>query len=186
VRAGEILIAVEAQLRRIDDGPGRTVYKREWSIGLGETRIDLAAINGSFIGCEIKSARDNFARLPAQVRLYSAVLDKAVLVVEGGPATGRAEPLLPTWWGIWCVTATPDGPDFEVVRRGELNPAPEPFATAQLLWRGEAYALAERRGLGRGLRKATRWRLWETLAAEIPLRTLQHEVREAIRARREW
>jgi len=186
VRAGEILIAVEAQLRRTDQGRGRTVYRREWSIGVGETRIDFAAINGHFVGCEIKSARDNFGRLPSQVQLYSAVLDRAVLVVEGVAATARAAPLLPSWWGIWRAVATPSGAVLEVVRKGELNPAPEALAIAQLLWRDEAYAVAERSGVGRGLRRATRWRLWETLASEVPLGTLQREVREAIRARPDW
>ena len=186
MRAGEIVIAVEAQLRRDDNGSGRTVYKREWSIGVGETRIDIAAINGRLVGCEIKSARDNFGRLPSQVPLYSAVLDSAVLVVEGDAAAARAEAQLPSWWGIWCAIETPDGARLKTVRDGALNPAPEPLAIAQLLWRDEAYAVVERRGLGRCLRNATRWRLWDTLAAEMPLETLQREVREAITARRGW
>jgi hypothetical protein len=185
VRAGEILIAVEAQLRR-DHRRCPTVYKREWSIGVGETRIDLAAINGSFVGCEIKSGRDNFGRLPYQVRLYSEVLDIAVLVVEGAMAAARAEPLLPMWWGIWRARETPSGAALDVLRAGQRNPEPQPLAIAKLLWRDEAYSVLQRRGLSDGLRKATRWRLWETLAAEVPLASLQWEVRETIKARPEW
>jgi hypothetical protein len=185
VRAGEILVAVEARLRR-SHGRCPTVYRREWSIGVGETRVDLAAINGRIVGCEVKSARDNLGRLPSQVRLYSKVLDNAVLVVEGAAAAARAEALVPSWWGIWRAAETPAGVSLEVVRRGVLNPAPEPFAIAQLLWRDEAYDVAVRRGLSHGLRNATRWRLWETLAAEVPLKSLQREVRGAIRARPNW
>jgi len=150
------------------------------------TRIDLAAINGEITGCEIKSVRDNFGRLASQVRLYGAVLDRAVLVVEGEAAAARAEHIVPDWWGVWRASETPEGAVLAVLREPGLNPAPEPLAIAQLLWRDEAYGLLDRRGLSAGLRRATRWRLWEALAVELPLGVLQREVRKAIRARPEW
>src|SRR5258708_37610899 len=115
VRAGEILFAVEASLRR-EHRRRRTVYRREWSIGVGATRIDIAAINGTITGCEIKSARDNFSRLESQIRLYSAVLDTAILVVEGQAAVDRAEQLTPDWWGIWRAGTTSRGGTLAVVR----------------------------------------------------------------------
>jgi hypothetical protein len=185
VRAGEIVVAAEAVLRREHRGR-RTVYRREWSIGVGATRVDLAAINGRIIGCEVKSARDNFGRLSSQVELYSAVLDTAVLAVEGSAAAERARHLLPDWWGIWLARLTERGAVLEVVREAGPNPAPDPLSIAQLLWRDEAYAVLDRRGLSSGLRKVTRWRLWEALAGQLPLPELQREVREAIKARPEW
>jgi hypothetical protein len=185
VRAGEIAVAAEAMLRREHRGR-RTVYRREWSIGVGATRVDVAAINGRIIGCEIKSARDNFGRLSAQVELYSAVLDTAMLAVEGSAAAERATHLLPSWWGIWLARSTEGGAVLDVVREPGFNPAPDPLSIAQLLWRDEAYAVLHRRNLSAGLRKATRWRLWEVLAEQLPLPELQHEVREAIKARPEW
>ena len=185
VRAGEILAAVESKLHR-QHWRRPTVYKREWSIGVGATRVDIAAINGTITGCEIKSARDNFGRLPAQVRLYSAVLDTAILVVEGETAAARAESLVPDWWGIWSARKSPTAAVLDVLRSAGANPAPDPLAVAQLLWRDEAYQVLDHRGLGRGLRKATRWRLWQVLADELPLSELQLEVREAIKARPGW
>jgi hypothetical protein len=185
VRAGEIVGAAEAVLRRQHRGC-RTVYRREWSISVGATRVDVAAINGRIIGCEVKSARDNFGRLPSQVELYSAILDIAVLAVEGSAAAERARLLLPNWWGIWLARPTLQGAVLDVVREPGSNPAPDPLSIAQLLWRDEAYAVLDRRDLSGGLRKATRWRLWETLAGHLPLPELQHEVRNAIKARPEW
>jgi len=185
VRAGEIVLVAEAMLRRQHRGC-RTVYRREWSIGVGATRVDVAAINGRIIGCEIKSARDNFARLRSQVELYSAILDTAVLAVEGPTAAERAKHLLPDWWGIWLARPTLRGAVLDVVREPGSNPAPDPLSIAQLLWRDEAYAVLDRRGLSVGLRKATRWRLWEGLAGQLPLHELQREVRNAIKARPEW
>lgn len=185
VRAGEIVVAAEAMLRR-EHRRHRTVYRREWSIGVGATRVDVAAINGRIIGCEIKSARDNFGRLPSQMELYSAVLDTAVLAVEGSTAAERARHLLPTWWGIWLARSTERGAVLDVVREPEPNPDPDPLSIAQLLWRDEAFAALHRHGLSAGLRKATRWRLWEALAGQLPLPELQREVRETIKARPEW
>jgi hypothetical protein len=185
VRAGEIVVAVEALLRQQHRGR-RTVYRREWSIGVGATRVDMAAINGRIIGCEIKSARDNFGRLPSQVQLYSAVLDTAVLAVEGSNAAERARDLLPNWWGIWMAQPTSRGAVLDVIREPGPNPSPDPLSIAQLLWRDEAYSVLDRRGLSGGLRKATRWRLWEALAGQLQLHELQHEVRDAIKARPEW
>jgi hypothetical protein len=127
VRAGEIIVAVEGKLRR-EHRRRRTVYRREWSIGVGASRIDVAAINGRITGCEIKSARDNFGRLASQVRVYSAVLDTAVLAVEGEAAATRAAGLVPDWWGIWCATETSRGAALDVVRMPQDNPAPEPLA----------------------------------------------------------
>lgn len=185
MRAGEIVVAAEAMLRREHRGC-RTVYRREWSIGVGATRVDVAAINGRIIGCEVKSARDNFGRLPSQVELYSAVLDTAVLAVEGSTAAERARDLVPNWWGIWVARAAKSGAVLEVVREAGPNPAPDPLSIAQLLWRDEAYAVLHCRDLSTGLRRATRWRLWEALAEQVPLPDLQREVREVIKARPDW
>jgi len=46
MRAAEIAAAVESRLRR-EHRRRRTVYRREWSMGVGQTRIDVGAINRS-------------------------------------------------------------------------------------------------------------------------------------------
>jgi hypothetical protein len=180
------LTAVESSLRH-QHRRDPTVYKREWSIGVGATRVDTAAVNGTITGCEIKSARDNFGRLPTQVRLYSAVLDIAILVVEGEAAARRAQRIVPDWWGVWCaLEASGDAATLTTLRAGSRNPEPDPLSIAQLLWRDEAYDLLDRRGLAVRMRAATRWRLWQALADQLSLPDLQHEVREALKARPDW
>jgi hypothetical protein len=185
VRAGEINSAVEASLRR-QHRRRQTVYRREWSIGLGATRIDVAAINGSITGCEVKSAQDNFARLESQARLYSAVLDTAILVVEGEAASRRASSIIPKWWGLWSASKADQHVELAVLREPSTNPAPDPFSIAQLLWRDEAYDILDRRQLAAGLQRATRWRLWQALADQLALSVLQREVRQTIKARPDW
>ncbi|MFC3892301.1 sce7726 family protein [Lentzea rhizosphaerae] len=183
--APQIIVAVEKRLRRSHRGR-RTVYRREWSIAAGATRIDVAAINGKITGCEVKSARDNFSRLASQVKSYSAVLDTAVAVIEGDRAVSRVESLIPDWWGIWQAIESSRGPILRTIRETSHNPSPDPLAITQLVLRDEAYCILRKHSIHTGLRTATRWRIWNALADGLPLDTLQHEVREAIKARQAW
>jgi hypothetical protein len=95
--------------------------------------------------------------------------------------------LVPEWWGVWQASAGASGAArLEVLRPTVCNPQPVPLAIAQLLWRDEAMAVLRERGDVAGLRTATRWRLWEALAVQLPLDQLRREVRNKIKARRGW
>lgn len=63
-----------------------------------QVRVDVAVINGRMSGYELKSERDTLRRLPAQIDVYSRVLDFATLVVAQ-KHHDHALPLLPDWWG---------------------------------------------------------------------------------------
>jgi hypothetical protein len=110
----------------------------------------------------------------------------AVLVTEKPSSVEKAYEILPEWWGIWQASEIAHGVTIHVIRTEGQNPDPNALAIAQLTWRDEAYALLDRYELGVGLRNATRWRLWERMAAEIPLGNLQREVRQIIKARPGW
>lgn len=163
-----------------------TLYRRELGICVGAGRVDVAAVNGLITGCEVKSARDGLGRLPHQVELYGKVVDTAILVVERVRPM-RVAVLVPDWWGVW--RAVEDGDELvqiEVLRDPSPNPGVDPFAVAQLLWRDEAFDVLRQRRLHRGLSSATRWRLWEVLAREVPVDTLRQEVRWRLKARPAW
>src|SRR5665647_2133318 len=81
MRDGDVRTALHEQLRgehahELD----RTRILDELGLA-GEVRVDVAVLNGSFSGYEIKSAKDTLRRLPKQVQVYSQILDFAVLVV---------------------------------------------------------------------------------------------------------
>jgi len=184
VKSADVVVAVETAHRSRTRLPA--VYRREWPIGVGQTRVDLAVIGRHITAFEVKAWGDDLARLPQQVKLYSAVADRAVLVVERTSLLGRALASVPVWWGVWHTTAEVGGPRFRTLRAQAPNPTPEPLATAQLLWRDEALQLLDAHGLAVGLRSATRWRLWQRLADSVPPRLLRREVCAAIRARPGW
>ena len=153
----------------------------EMAVGLGASRVDVGLINGQITGHEIKSARDNLDRLPSQIEHYTRCLDAAWIVTTERRAV-TIEDHVPTWWGVLVACGTEQTIEISVQRPADHNPDIEPFYVAQLLWRDEAYAELESRDLHHGLRKATRWDLWDRLAL-LPMDDLSAAVRRRLKAR---
>jgi hypothetical protein len=151
----------------------------------GSARVDVAVVNGALSGFEIKSARDTLRRLPGQVDVYSEVLDFVTLVAAERHAD-EVEHLVPPWWSL-CVASEVDGTvQLEEVRPAEVNPNPQASSIVQLLWRDEALAALQERGLDRGVRSRPRQVLWDRLVSELPLGEIQMIVREALKRRTAW
>lgn len=151
----------------------------------GAARVDVAAVNGSLTGYELKSARDKLDRLPNQVVTYGRVLDYAYLVVAS-THLDRARPMLPPWWGILVAREADGGVVLSHQRRARGNPAVDAGSLAQLLWREEALAILTRHGLDAGVRGKPRHVLWDRLATDLRLDELRDEVRATLKARRGW
>ncbi|MCD4525243.1 sce7726 family protein [Nocardioides sp. cx-173] len=151
----------------------------------GQVRVDVAVVNGALSGYELKSAQDTLKRLPAQVEVYSRVLDHATLVVAQNHV-GHAQPLLPAWWGL--IEARWDGEQVDLVDRLEPQPNPgiDAHSLVQLLWRDEALDELAVRGLDVGVRGKPRTAIWSRLADEVPLHELRTAVRMKLRARASW
>ncbi len=174
----------EALLRGLPSGPDALVVE-EFGLLQGANRIDVAVIDDSLHGYEIKSDLDTFGRLKKQITAYGRVLDWVVLVTTRKHVKA-AVLWIPEWWGVTCAEA--DGLDVRLteVRPGQRNPAPEPGAIVQLLWRNEALSLLEDLSLAKGVRGKPRKVLWDRLAGSIPPSTLARHVRKALRSRSDW
>lgn len=158
----------------------------ELGLAHGTSRIDIAVVNGQLHGIEIKSDRDRLVRLESQMAAYNAVLDRVTLVV-GARHVEAALQAVPTWWGVMLAQVGPRGGiHFQSLQRARRNPAVEPLAVAELLWRDEALTLLEQLGAARGLSGARRAALYTRLAEVAPLVRLRAHVRERLRARTEW
>ncbi|MEZ0577298.1 sce7726 family protein [Nocardioides sp. MH1] len=151
----------------------------------GEVRVDVAVVNGSLSGYELKSARDTLRRLPTQVEVYSRVLDYATLVVAENHVD-HAKGILPAWWGL--IEAKGDVGSVSLVgrRHAAQNPAVDPESLAQLLWRSEALRELETRGLAAGVRSKPRVEIWRRLATELAIEDLRAVVRACLKARQDW
>lgn len=151
----------------------------------GRVRVDVAVVNGSLSGYEVKSARDTLRRLPLQVEVYSEVLDFAELVVASNHVE-HARELLPAWWGVTVATQDQGQVVLRRDRPATRNPSVVPMSLVQLLWREEALDELEERGLSVGVRSKPRWDVWERLSTQMPLLELQDVVRRRLKARTSW
>ena len=154
----------------------------EMSVWSGSVRIDIAIINGSLSGSELKSDRDTLERLPHQVDLYSRVFDFLYLIV-GKRHAEKAEKLLPDWWGV--KIAVNGNTDVELLshREAKLNPCPDPYLIAELLSKEEAVAVLEAFGIEKGWRSKRIRLIHERLANELPLDELKAQVRAILKQR---
>lgn len=157
--------------------------REELGLCLGATRVDMAVINGSLHGYEIKSAKDTLARLDRQIHLYTKVLDYSS-VVGAERHIAKLSAAVPASWGLISVLDAPKGYSLHCLRKPSRNLEVDPLSIAQLLWRDEAADILRKMG-ERVLTSETRWDLWDRLA-EFPLSKLQSITRSQLKARPHW
>jgi hypothetical protein len=172
-------------LRRFHGAPGVLVLD-ELGLKHGKCRADIALVNGRLIGYEIKSDEDSLDRLEEQVQFYSAVFDRATIIV----AARHVKPvrsLVPKWWGI--VVGKPRGKtqvNFETLRRAELNRKVDPYAVAQLLWSVEAATILRELGEPQSMLRQRRSFLYQRLADLLSLAELRRRVTTCLKSRKNW
>jgi hypothetical protein len=184
LRDSEIRSALRAKLRSIHSDEADTVIIDELSLCQGDARVDMAVVNGSFSGYEIKSDRDTLARLPNQLAAYELCFD-AVTIVVGQRHVTECIKTLPHWWGIWEAVATDNGIQFGCWREPTPNPKVTAERVVQLLWKKEVRD-ALLKVSGDAPVKASRRELWAMLIAAVPAQELFRIVRSLIRARGDW
>lgn len=152
----------------------------------GDSRVDVAVINGELHGFEIKSARDTLERLPSQVCAYSAVFDYVTLVADPGHIK-KALDLVPEWWGLIEVQQPKRRHvELTVVRAGVANQRVDPLSVARLLWREEALKILEEKGADAGVRSKPRIAIYERLVGVLSLDELKGAVRDWMKQRTCW
>ena len=167
-----------------DDG---SLILNELGLRQGETRVDIAVVNGEISGYEIKSSSDTLVRFPHQQALYSEVLDRAWIVTTS-ERIEQLKPTLPEWWGIMAASEHRDveGVQLDIIRRATKNTNQNALAIAQLLWRSEALALLEAIGADKGVTSKPRPVLWNRIIETYTLEELCGAVRRVLKARTNW
>jgi hypothetical protein len=172
-------------LDRAHAGDDNTRIVEEMGIWSGSVRIDIAVINGTLSGFELKSDRDTLERLPAQIDLYSKVFDHVVLVVGERHAAKGVESI-PSWWGVTVASEGAQGVELSALREPGRNPSVDPRILAKLLWKDEAIRVLEHRGSARGWRSKAVAAIHDYLASALTLEELSMAVRDALKAREQW
>ncbi|MFZ5598147.1 MAG: sce7726 family protein [Bacillota bacterium] len=163
-----------------------TIIIDELGLCQGEARIDIAVINGSLHGYEIKSDSDTLERLPRQVDIYNKVLDY-ITIVTGKNHIDKINDLVPSWWGIQQVEkVSKDKVNMQTIREPGINPEVDPYSLAQLLWKEEALELLTIFGMEKGYISKSRKVIWKRLTEVLTLNELQFHVRQQLKLRSNW
>lgn len=162
-----------------------TLIVDELGIFEGAFRIDVAVINGSLIGFEIKSGEDRLDRLPSQQEAYGKVFDRLTLVADEHHVKAAMK-VVPQFWGLMVAGTRNGEPYIDEFWPPRMNPSVDPFALCQLLWRDEALKILSSRKMSAGLWNKPRKVLWRKLAQEIELDELKFLVRETLKRRSGW
>lgn len=159
-----------------------TIVIEELGLCQGVSRVDLAVINGTVHGYEIKSERDTLDRLPSQSITYNRVFDYVTIVTASSHAK-KITQCVPKWWGIAIAIPEVHGVEIQTKRRARLNMHVDPLALAQLLWRDEVLEELTSLGLADGMRSKPRRELWDKLARSLPIVLLSDVVRRRLKQR---
>ena len=171
-------------LRQRHGNDATVAFVEELGLCRGQVRVDVAVVNGSIHGYEIKSDRDSLRRLARQAAVYGLVLDRATLVVGSKHAAEAAE-AVPAWWEVQIVVPNGSGLRVKRLRRGSENPARSARALVELLWLEDAQALLADRGALRGFRGRPRREVWDRVCALYGLDEIASAVRVQLKARTE-
>ena len=152
---------------------------------LTDARIDIAVINCSLFGYEIKSEKDNLSRLPFQRNAYKKIFDKIYIVTCENHLDNVIE-IVPSFWGIQIAKNSFNGVKIIKVRSAEQNIEIESEFIAKLLWKREALSILEDVGITKGIKSKPLYVLRKLLSANVSANRLKNYVRNKIKSRGNW
>lgn len=183
----DIRIALKDELALRFTGTNSIIVD-ELRISWGDTRVDIAVVNCSLHGFEIKSDRDTLERLPRQVELYNKIFDSVTLVCSERWVP-KSKDKIPEWWGIlvpYDKTHNQDSILFYEERAPQPNPNVDLRSVVELTWKEEALGILAKYGKDRGVRSKPRWDIWDRMVEVIDPEDLKYHVRECLKSRQGW
>lgn len=162
-----------------------TLILDELGLACSTARVDVAVLNGSMSGFEIKSDVDSLARLPRQVAAYDSILDFATLVA-GTRHFQHARDVVPEHWGLVRAEVLDGALNLTMVRPAMHNARVVPRNLAMMLWREELVEELKARQAYRGLSAKPKGALWDALVGATSVDELRNLVRERVKARGDW
>lgn len=169
--------------RHIDDDETKIV--NEMGVLHGQSRVDVAVINGILHGYEIKSESDTLLRLPSQINDYNLVFDRMTIVVQRNYLE-EVRKIVPKWWGIMLITRSKQVINIREIRKGRINPNVDPFALSHLLWKEEALNILKERDLQKGYLSKPRKEIYKRLIECLEIHELRNCVTKQLRSREYW
>lgn len=160
----------------------QTLIVEELGIRQGAARVDVAVVNGSLHGYEIKSAKDTLERLPRQLELYGSVFDTITLVTAENHLDSALN-VIPDWWGVVLAREDSNMLKLSLVKETKTNDGVDPIALAELLWKEEALLLLQERDAAKGYRSKPRREIWKAVCEIYSTDELRDAVRLFLKRR---
>ena len=147
----EIRAALHRRHLRHQHSQARTLIVDELGLAHAQSRIDIAVINGCIHGYEIKSSRDNLARLSSQLKVYRKTLQKLTFVTASNHLS-KVLWEIPAWCGVVNADKGPRGGiNFRSIRPAKNNPNVDPSSIAS-----DCLAFPHRRHILRCIRRRSK------------------------------
>jgi hypothetical protein len=153
-----------------------TKIVEELELPAASARIDLAVINGTMTGYEIKSSLDNLKRLPNQLEAYRKIFD-FISVVTASKHVEKIISEIPDSIGVLLV----DENLPETIRNYEI----QPFYLLMLLRREEVINLAKKLEIKIKMQDRN-WIICEKLSNSIGVDIISENVRFILKTREQW
>lgn len=182
----DIRPVLKHQIIRVFAGTN-TIIVDELPICWGDCRVDIAVINCSIHGYEIKSDRDTLNRLPSQIEFYNKIFDYITLVCSYR-LVANAKKMIPEFWGIQTPVKDSNacgGIRLEIEREPGHNNYVEIRNLVELTRKEEAINILAERGLARGYRSKPRWDIWDRMIEIIEHEELKGAVKKCLKSR-QW
>ncbi|MCA8893181.1 MAG: sce7726 family protein [Hyphomonas sp.] len=158
----------------------------ELGLAHAKSRVDVAVINGTIHGYEIKSDRDTLVRFDAQLETYRQTLGRLTVVCAPRHLCHVLNDA-PDWCGIIeANSGTRGAVHFTTHRSARLNPEVKPVMLAHLLWKAEAEAALSAKGLGANELRKPRIALYEMIAELMTPKEITALIRSAMIKRTRW
>lgn len=162
-----------------------TKIVNEMGVLHGQSRIDVAVINGILHGFEIKSESDTLDRLPSQMQDYNKIFDRVTIVTQR-KFLAQVKEIVPKWWGIWLVVKSGDEHTIQEIRKGRINREIDLESLCRLMWRQEAITILKEKDLHKGFLSKPRSNLYKRMAEKIDKPQLQSMINQQLKLREDW
>lgn len=168
-----------------DYKPKQDLLISEMGLCRGTAIVDLAVINGTLHGYEIKSDVDSLTRLNRQLNIYQNFFSYLTIVTTSKHLTS-IQRNYPKWLGITVAKETNGEITFITRRKPKLNKSVTSDYVVQLLWKKEALAILENHGVGKGYKSKPKAALWNKISEILNPKELIAEIKAHVANRSDW
>ncbi|MCH4167670.1 MAG: sce7726 family protein [Streptococcaceae bacterium] len=168
------------ELYQLHDGEKNTRIINEMGLINGESRIDIAVVNGILHGYELKSESDNLSRLPQQIENYNKIFERMTIVTDQ-KYIKEVKKIIPSWWGI--MTVRKDKKGLRELRKGRKVKTQDEEALLNLLWKNEYNELIDLLGYPKKIKSYRKQQLFDIILKDNRKSIIKKYIYDTLRKR---